>query len=203
MSDDLAEFYARQMAEALPEGPAWQGFRDADGQGRKLLSAKAAGWAAVHARLDALMAEILPWRAMETLPARETEAGLPDTCTKGRTVTLAERRQAVGERWGGVGFAHRPDDFEAAAAQLGYSVTTTTSRPARLGLARCGDRLNPAEAAFHLRTTVHGPRITPARLGLARCGDRLTRVERAADLECRLAGVTHSHAVHDTTYEEA
>ncbi|MBF0325977.1 MAG: DUF2313 domain-containing protein [Alphaproteobacteria bacterium] len=201
--DDIVRAYQAQMAALLQEGPAWAGFREADGNGARLLEAKADMFAAVHRRLDQLLAELLPWQAAETLTARETEAGLPDTCTRGRATTVPERHMALADKWAGAGAGHRVEDFEAIAARLGYAATVTASRPARCGPARCGDRLNPPAAAFHLRVTVHGPRRVRARCGTARCGDPLLKIQRAEDLECRLRKKLHSHADMTFIYEEA
>ncbi|MBE0530407.1 MAG: DUF2313 domain-containing protein [Rhodospirillales bacterium] len=201
--EDLAAAYAEQMVALLPEGPAWDGFRETGGRGRRLLEAKASGFADVHWRFARLLVEALPPKAFETLAVREAEAGLPDACSAGRATTIPERRQAVGAKWLGSGGGHRIEDFEALAASLGYAVTVTANRPARCGTSRCGERLNPPAVAFHLRVTVHGPRKTRARCGTALCGDPLLKIQRAEDLECRLHKKAHTHVDLTMTYEEA
>lgn len=200
--DDTVAAYERQMVALLQEGPAWAGFREADGQGRKLLKAKADAFGLIHWRFDRLLAELLPWRALETLAAREAEVGLPDICTRGRATTVPERRQSIGAKWLGAGAGHRAEDFEALSAAMGYAVTVTTQRPARCGSSRCGERLNPPAVAHHLRVVIHGPRKTRARCGTARCSDPLLKIQRAEDLECRLRKKVHTHVDLSTTYEE-
>lgn len=202
--DDPAAAYERQLVELFPEGPAYDGFRAADGAGRKLLKVKADAWATVHAYFDALMAEALPWRALSTLAVREAEVGLPDTCTAGRATTRTERQQAVLSRWGGVGFRHRCEDFEVLAASLGYSATVTAHQPFRCGQSRCGvDPLNPRAAAFVLHVTVHGPRKTRFRCGISQLGiEPLLKIQGADDLECRIRRLAHSHVTVIFDYEE-
>ncbi|EPY01371.1 putative phage tail protein [Magnetospirillum fulvum] len=202
--DALTDAYEQQLVELLPEGPAWDGFRAADGRGRKLLRSKASLWAKLHARFDALMAEALPWRARETLATREAEAGLPDICTAGRATTIPERQAAVGAKWLGCSIGHRVSDFEGLAASLGYSATVTAGVPFRCGVSRCGgDELNPRAAAFALRVVVHGPRKTRFRCGVSQVGvDPLLKIQAAQDLECMIRRRAHSHVDVIFVYEE-
>lgn len=203
--DALTAAYEQQLVELLPEGPAWDGFRAADGDGRKLLKAKAATWATVHAYFDALMDEALPWKARSMLATREIEAGLPDTCTAGRATTLAERQAAVGAKWQGAAFGHRAEDFERLAASLGYSATVTAGRPFRCGISRCGvDEINPRKAAYVLHEVVHGPRKSRFQCGSSQIGiDPLLKIQTAEDLECMTRRRAHSHVHIIFDYEES
>jgi len=196
--------YADQAQALLPEGPAWQGFRDADGRGYALLLARAATWWAVQKRMDALMAEALPWRAATTLSTRETEAGLPDKCTAGRATTIAERRAAVGAKWLGCTFGHRIVDFEALAESLGYSVTVTAGKPFRCGISQLGvDPLDPWAAGYTLKIVIHGSRKTRFRCGISQIGvDPLCKVQIAKDLECMIRKRAFSHVNLIFVYEE-
>lgn len=200
--DELTAVYTAQMVALLPQGPAWDGFREVGGRGRKLLEAKAAAFARVHYRFGQLMAEALPWRGLETLSTREVEAGLPDNCSRGRATTIPERRDAVGAKWLAAGAGHRIEDFERLAARMGYDVTVTAGRAKRLSVLRCGDRLNIPPDNFNLTVVVHGPRIVRARFGTTRCGDPLTKVQRAEDLECRMRRKVHSHVNLNFIYED-
>lgn len=202
--DALAAAYLRQMVEMLPEGPFYDDFRTVGGSGWKLLSARAGVWARLHKSFMDLMDEAVPWRARQTLAAREAEAGLPDKCTSGRATTLQERQAAVGSRWKRVGFRHRIVDFEALAQSLGYSVTVTAGRPFRLGVSRFGiDRFNPKRASVVLHFLVHGPRKVRFRFGVSQLGaDPFLKVQRAEDFECMVRKLAHSHVTVLFEYED-
>ena len=206
MSDDaLVDGYTAAAVALLQEGPAWDSFREPDGDGFKLLAAKADGFAAVHRHWDTFAAESLPWRARQTLAAREIEAGLPDTCTSGRSTTLPERQQAVGSKWSGVATPHTAAGFTALAASLGYVVQVDFQNPFRCGLSRCGiDPLNPYAAALTMRVRVLGPRKTRARCGISQLGiDPLLKIQRAEDLECIVRRHAYSHVTVIFIYEGA
>lgn len=197
------EDYADALAARLPEGPFWAGFRDADGRGRALLTAKAKGPADIDARARDLVREANPLGALETLDARETEAGLPDACSAGVATTVQERRAAVAAKWasrGGQSIAY----FVGLAAKLGYGVEVDEWRPFVAGWSACGDVLGGAPANRHYwRVRVLGPRVTLFRCGASRCVDRLGKIARAEDLECRLHALKPAHTHLTVGYEGA
>lgn len=204
MSDDIDAFYLSAALALLPEGPVWDdAFRTPGSYGYKLLSAKASAFAEMHRRFDAALLEILPWNARKTLAARETEAGLPDSCTSGRATTLIERRQAVGSRWTGMVYPHTSDGFKALAASLGYQIEVDIQQPFRCGISRCGvDPINPYAAGITMRIRVLGPRKTRFRCGISQIGvDPLLKIQRAEDLECVIRRRAHSHVNVIFAYE--
>lgn len=203
MSDRTRDDYAAILAQALPPGPFWAGFRSPDGDGRALLRAKAASFHRVDARAAEVLAEAVPTAADKTLEVREVEAGLPDPCTADFD-TIAERRAAVVSRWldrGGHALAY----FAAVIERLGYEVEIEEFRPFTCGVSVCGgDEIpGPAEERFVWRVRVLGPRLTEFVCGESVCGDHLGVFRRAEDLECLLARIHPAGTTAIVTYEGA
>ena len=198
----LTARYQAALAALLPEGPAWEGFRQQDGRGQALLGAKAESMAAVHQRGDDLAREANPLYALELLPSREAEAGLPDPCVAA-DVTIEERRLHLVARWRGRGGQHVAY-YQGLAEDLGYDVTITERRPFRCGYSHCGadHQLGDPVMRHHWYVTVHGPRINYFRCGQGQVGrDPLGFVRRAEDLECRLNTVQPGHMAQHFVYE--
>jgi len=196
--DDYRDF----LGALLPEGPFWAGFRDVGGRGQGVLAAEAEGLAEIDARARDLIREAHPSTVIEMLPARETEAGLPDSCLPANAADQ-ERRLHLVARWvarGGASIAY----FKGLAAQLGYTITVTEQRPFRCGLSGCGSdhQCGDEKQRFHWRIQVPGPRITMFRCGQSRCGsDQLGFLTRAQDLECVIRRVMQSHTILHFDYE--
>jgi len=202
MSDRSQEDYAAALAQALPPGPFWAGFRSPDGDGRALLRAKALSFVRVDERAAEVLAESVPTAADKTLAVREVEAGLPDPCTVAFD-TIPERRAAVVARWldrGGHALAY----FVEVIERLGYEAEIEEFRPFACGVSVCGgDILGPAEERFVWRVRVLGPRLTEFVCGEAVCGDHLGVFRRAEDLECLLARIHPAGTTAIVTYEGA
>lgn len=148
--------YTDQLTALLPEGPVWQGFRDFDGRGRKLLEIRAEGLAETDARVFALIRESHPETVLEMLAAREREAGLPDPCT-GMPETLQGRRDQLVARWRARG-GLSPHHFKRLAADVGYEVEIEEFRPARADYSTADDPCCDEEWWFTFR--VRGPSLT-------------------------------------------
>lgn len=130
-----AEDYHGQLLGLRPVGPAWP-------EDDNLLRGAADGLARVHARTLRLIEEADPRTTEELLPAWETFAGLPDSCTANVRLTLAERRAALVGRLTARGGQSRRY-FRQLAAAVGFpDASVTEFRPFRVD-SRCTDAINP------------------------------------------------------------
>lgn len=175
------------LAALLPEGPFWQGFRTPGTKAHAVLESKAAGLTRVEERSIQLMTDLNPAAALETLAAREREAGLPGPCVIADP-TIEERRLALVNQWASRGGQSIPY-FTAIATALGYTVAITEARPFRCGFSKCGGDHQCGDPAMrhHWWVAVPGPRINYFRCGQSQVGrDPLGFVRRAEDLECLL-----------------
>lgn len=200
--EQLVDRYVAGLSALLPKGPFWAGFSQPGGQGNSIIRAKAEGCAAVHRRADQLVKELNPLNAVETLAAREREAGLPDPCLPAN-LTTEERRLHLVARWRQDGSQHI-SYFERICADLGYDVTITEHRPFRCGYSECGGSqfLGDETIRHFWVVTVHEPRINYFRCGQSQLGvEPLGFVRRAEDLECALARVEPAHMKLQFNYE--
>lgn len=201
-NDDLTARYTAGLTALLPEGPAWNGFRQSGGRGAAFIAAKAESLAAVHTRGDDLAREANPLSVQEMLVSREREADLPDPCLP-TDMTIEERRLHLVARWRGRG-GQTVTYFQNLAEDLGYDVTIEERRPFRCGYSQCGGdhQLGTPVMRHHWYVIVHGPRINYFRCGQGRCGrDPLGFVRRAEDLECLLSRVKPGHMALHFVYE--
>ncbi len=118
--------YLAQLQQLLPPGRAWP--READATLTKLLSAPAAGLAAVDGRANDLIAETDPRTTLEMLRDWEVTAGLPDACSAAVADTVGERQDILHTKITSRGGQSR-QFFITLAAALGYAVTITEFRP--------------------------------------------------------------------------
>lgn len=162
--------YRAQMGALLPPGPAWELGALPE------LDAVIAGLAPEFARLDArvedLIAELVPSGVRELLPDWERVLGLPDPCLGGEG-SFAERRAEVVRRFGEVG---RQDAlyFVEIARKLGYPDAWVEEHRAprfgrsRFGVSRFGTRRQQFLWTFHLGLRRPGG----ARFGVTQWGER-------------------------------
>lgn len=190
MSVDFREgdFLAALQA-LLPQGPAWP--RDPDALLTRLLEAVAERLAAVQARTVTLLeAESLPPLAAELLPDWERAFGLPDLCAAPDDGTAARRAALVAriiER-GGQSRAY----FIAYAAALGFTITITEFKPARIGIATIGTPIQHDDWAHTWRVNALATTVIPSRVGLSAIGDPL-REWGNERLECALSHIKPAH----------
>ncbi len=158
MSDQsrTTEHYLDQLRSLLPEGPFWAGFVEKGGRGNALLAAKAEGLSAIDRRVGDLMTEANPLNVMETLVAREVEAGLPKKCFPSSPI-LQERVAALIAQWRSQGGQSR-QYFIDLAATLGFEVTITEYRPFQAGVSCAGDLL--CDETWRFRWQVKAPETT-------------------------------------------
>jgi uncharacterized protein YmfQ (DUF2313 family) len=124
------EDYRDALELELPRGPAWPR-RGLVSVMRSLLHAWGDELARVDGRAQQLHEEADPRTTSELLADWEYDAGLPGDCLELGT-TVALRRSALVAKLTDSGGYH-PDDYIAAAAAAGFTVTLTEFTPARIG----------------------------------------------------------------------
>ncbi|WP_288803830.1 putative phage tail protein [uncultured Novosphingobium sp.] len=197
-----ADAYARQFAQLLPKGPAWN-FAP-DGPFARLLAALATEYARVDSRALDLIEEADPRTTLELLPDWERVAGLPDTCT-GAPDEVSERQVALHQKIAGIGGQNRAAFIEVAA-RLGYQVEIIEHRPARIG-DRVGDDLNGEDWAHAWTMKIRpfeGYLEESTFLAVAEVGDRIgvrLRGFGALDLECVIRRLAPAHTTVLFAYE--
>lgn len=195
--------YAGQMRQLLPTGAAWS--MPADSNFGQLIAALAEEFARIDARAGRLIDEADPRTSLELLPDWERVLGLPDACFAAPD-NVSERRAALRQKITGLGGQSRRY-FTELAARLGYYITITEHRPARVGM-RLGDGLNGTDWAH--AWTVH---VEPFEGDLpdeqsffaqARIGDEIgvrLRGFGAIDLECAIRRAAPAHTIVLFAYE--
>lgn len=151
--------HGRQLGTLLPPGRAWS--QEPNGTQAALLEGLAHEFANVEARIEDLLREQDPKRALETLVDWEDAFGLPDPCV-GVPVTIAERRAAIIARLVAIAGGSAAD-LIGLAATLGFEVRIVEHRPFEAGRSRAGDSLTNSQVPF--------------RAGVSRAGDPLTNLE--------------------------
>jgi uncharacterized protein YmfQ (DUF2313 family) len=185
-----AEDYRDALELELPRGPAWAR-RGLVSVTRSLLHAWGDELARVDGRAQQLHEEADPRTTSELLADWEREVGLPGDCLElGATVAL--RRLALVGKLTDRGGYH-PQDYIAAAAAAGYTVTLTEFTPTTCG-DRCGDPLYGWEWWFALQINSALLTFQYAVCGGAACGDPL-RFWGNDSLECVMGQFTQGHLV--------
>jgi uncharacterized protein YmfQ (DUF2313 family) len=192
MSEPLftAEDYRDALELELPRGPAWPR-RGLVSVLRSLLHAWGDELARVDGRAQALHDEADPRTTTELLPDHERVAALPGVCLElGSSVAL--RRQALVAKLTDKGGYH-PDDYIAAAAAAGFTVTLTEFTPTTCG-DLCGDPLYGSDWWYALQINADLVTIQAAVVGGASCGDPL-RFWGNDLLECVMAEFRQAQVV--------
>lgn len=208
-----ADDYGGLLSKLLPSGRAWP--RALGSRLERLLAGLGEELARADERVRTLLRESDPRTATELLPEWERSVGLPDPCS-GPIEGLAGRRGAVVARLLPIG-GPTPQFYRDLALALGFSVTIVEfvpavcgsrlparlaqpTRPARAGVARCGDRLEPLPGwPFAWRVDADDFTLKRARAGSAVCGDRLSTFGNLV-LECTLARAKPAHTVLSFRY---
>lgn len=171
----MIERFTQALAALLPQGYAWPRHPDS------VLMRVIRAIAGMHVDLDALTTgftrQWLPQVTSTRLGEWEACCGLPDSYMPANQ-TVEQRRAQLLARLRGPVLPYEdssPAALEVIEAELlaaGYVVTLIYGYPARVGRARCGDRLGGERGVLIVR--VAGVTVTTARVGVARCGDRLS-----------------------------
>lgn len=187
--DFRAPDFLAALQGLLPQGAAWP--RDPEAMLTQLLDAMAERLAAVQGRIVTILeAESLPPATAELLPDWERAFGLPDICAAADDSTAARRAALVARviEQGGQSRAY----FIAYAAALGFVVTITEFRPARIGTAAIGDPIYGEDWAHAWRINAPTTTVIESRIGLSAIGDPL-RDWGNDRLECALSHVMPAH----------
>lgn len=115
----------------------------------------------------------------------ERVLSLPDPCLVGVAQSVRQRVQAVVSKLQGRGGQSR-SFFIALAKSLGYEITITTFRPARVGIARAGDRVYGGDWDYTWRVNAPAVTVSYAEAGLTAAGDPVASWGNKI-LECRLS----------------
>jgi uncharacterized protein YmfQ (DUF2313 family) len=110
---------------------------------------------------------------------------LPDPCLIGESLTVRQRVQAVVSKLQSRGGQSRAF-FIGLAKALGYNITITTFRPARVGLSKINDPLCGGEWVFTWRVNAPAVTINHAAVGISGAGDPLASWGNKV-LECRFS----------------
>ena len=175
----------------LPRGPVWP--RGTDAVLTRTLRALLRPTERAHGRAaDLLDIEAYPAVTYELLPDWERAFGLPDGCTPVDD-GLAARREALLVRMAGQGGQSRAY-FIGLAQRLGISITIEEFRPFRVGINRCGDRLNGGGWIHAWRVNAAAVTPRPFLVGQDGVGTRLRRWGYGP-LECVLTRLKPAHTV--------
>ncbi|AZC95309.1 YmfQ family protein [Pseudomonas chlororaphis] len=147
------------------------------------IEAEASALTLTDASSDSVYSAIFPDTG-EGLADWERVLALPDPCLVGIPQSVGQRVQAVISKLQSRG-GQSKSFFIAQAKSLGYDITITTFRPARVGLLRAGDPINGGDWSFTWRVNAPSVSVTPARAGVLGAGDPLASWGNSA-LECRL-----------------
>lgn len=181
--------FLRALQALLPPGDAWP--RDPDALLTRLLEAVALRYEAHQARVAQFLdVESFPPSAGELLADWERVFGLPDECA-GPADGAAARRAAlvarVIERGG-----QSPAYYIGIAAALGFSVTITEFRQARIGLSAIGEPIHGPEWTSTWRVNAPPTAVVEARIGISTIGDPLREFGNAL-LGCVLHRIKPAH----------
>ncbi|GLK85677.1 YmfQ family protein [Ancylobacter defluvii] len=192
-----AEDAHTELLSQLPPGWIWPRAGDGSLIGA-ILAAPATLFAEIEAVAEAMMEQVDPRTATDTLGDFERVLG-PDLC--GRDVSalsVARRQQLAHQRWvarGGQSIAY----YVAMAAARGVVITIEEVRLTRAGVARAGDRLtnHPSQFVWVVRLALGLWRR--ARAGRAVAGSRTYEIE-LSDIECDIRRAAPAHTDVFFTY---
>jgi uncharacterized protein YmfQ (DUF2313 family) len=158
-----------QFQRLLPRGRVWH---RAWGtlQGEALLTLMPT-WARLHARLNALIAEIFPCSTLELLPEWEATLGLPDECI-GPLDTVQQRQAAVCAKFTARGGQSRQYFIDLAAA-AGFEIDIFEYAPFRASMNTVGQPLNGEDWAFAWRIEAPPSTIVYFRTSSSTAGEPL------------------------------
>ena len=186
----IADDYTGLLQNLLPSGPAWP--REPSAFVTKLLAAWAQELARIDARVDALIDEADPRTTLELLGEWEEMLGLPDPCA-GESPTLQQRRSAVVAKLVNGGGQSEAFFIEFARA-LGYEISITTFRPARINEARCGEPCYGQDWIFAWSVDLPLTAVVFARVNQSVIGDPLSSWGNDV-IQCQLQGLKPAHTV--------
>jgi uncharacterized protein YmfQ (DUF2313 family) len=153
MAPRSAPDYQGALLASQPPGAAWS--RDPLSAQGRYWGAHADGLARIDAAAEGLVAEANPQFANQMLPEWQELLGVPEPGTDTGTLTTAQIKAQVVAKDIAIGGQTAPY-FIGIAAALGFTITIQKFRPARIGVARCGDPLYGLDWAFAWQVNVSG-----------------------------------------------
>ncbi|WP_439292365.1 MULTISPECIES: YmfQ family protein [Rahnella] len=189
MSQFTLEDYTSALQNLLPTGLVWS--RKPDGIQTAVLRALALSYQQSDDAAGALLTGAFPATATIMLTDWEKTLGLPDDCAIGENESIAIRQKSVVSKLfstGGQSAAY----FIGVAKAMGYDITISVFRQARVGMSVCGDALNGEDWPFTWLVTAPETTINYAQVGKSYAGDPL-RSWGNKRLECRLNHLSPSH----------
>lgn len=184
------EDYARQLAQLLPPGQAWQVEPGKNIHG--LLRGIGEALARVHTRADDLSREVDPAQTLELLDRFEAVLGLPDKCSGELETTIQGRRNAVMAKLFSTGGQSIPF-FVGVGQALGFEVSITEFRAFRAGRSSAGDSLtNGDDWAYAWRIDAPEVTVIPFRAGKSAAGEPLQAWGNDT-LECKMNQLKPAH----------
>lgn len=191
------EDYARQLAQLLPPGQAWQVEPGKNLHG--LLRGIGEALARVHTRADDLSREVDPAQTLELLDRFESVLGLPDKCSGELETTVQGRRNAVMAKLFSTGGQSIPF-FIGVGQALGFEVSITEFRAFRAGRSTAGEALsNGADWAYTWRINAPEVTVIPFRAGQSAAGEPLQAWGNDS-LECKMNQLKPAHTTLLTGY---
>lgn len=181
--------YTEALQALMPPGKAWP--KRENSIQAAVLRALARSFSRTDTAAECLLKGAFPGTATIMLAEWENTLGLPDDCAIGEMDSISDRQRAVVSKLISTGGLSRSYFINLAAA-MGYSITITQFRQARVGMSVCGDALNGDEWPFTWQINAPQTTIQYAQAGLAYCGDPLRSWGNKL-LECRLNKLAPSH----------
>ena len=171
--------YAGMLQVLMPPGGAWRGPVTAE-----LIDVVAGELARVDARLEALLEEADPRRALELLDDWERDLALPGPCAA-PAETLRLRREQAHQALTGRGGQSRAW-FVALAARLGYAITIEELAPFRVGVSSVADPLYGEDWTWVWRVRAPAETIRYFRVGHSTVAEPLSVVDSAVVSSARV-----------------
>ena len=189
------EEWTRAICDLLPVGAAWP--RDPETTLVKFWSAVAVESTRIQARDCTLLSEAYPCGSVELLPEWENLVGLPNECTEGLELTIAER-QALVCAWLAMQGGQSRAYYTWLAALFGYEITITEHIPYQVGTAEAGCTF-AGDTTFWWTVTVHGVPLTLPTAGCIGAGEPPCG-SGASILECLIRATAPAHTVVTFNY---
>jgi uncharacterized protein YmfQ (DUF2313 family) len=161
------EQYTQFLQNLLPRGVAWT--RDPASTVTKLIAGLADELVRIDGRATTLLNESDPRQSNELLTDWERVTGLSDN--SGLDIVQA-RRDAVATRLAQIGGQSRAY-FIALAKAVGFEITITEFRPARVGRVKAGDRLSNGDWRYVWRVHAPSETVRRMRVGSGKTGERI------------------------------
>lgn len=196
MSQFSVSDYSNALQVLLPQGLVWP--RKSDSVQAAVLRALAQSYQQSDDVANGVLTGAFPATATMMLTDWEKTLGLPDDCAIGENDSISLRQKAVVAKLFSTG-GQSVSYFVGVAKALGYDITISVFRQARVGISVCGDALNGGDWPFTWVVNAPQTTINYAMVGQSYSGDPL-RSWGNRRLECRLSALAPSHTIVKFSY---